>query len=286
MAKCATMPTLETWYGEISFADLYKQLRGEPKLLTRLTEAVERAPQHTAEHVFQKLTSTSDGALRIVDHPPLLYHPPNDSVVTEAASFLKRYRASLRDEYRALLARFDLVDFAIKVVGVGSVGTRCYIVLMLGPHGDPLFLQVKEARTSVLEQFGGPSPWRNQGHRVVSGQRMMQGVSDIFLGWSRGPDGRDYYVRQLRDMKLAADLTAFDAETLVLYARLCGRTLARAHAKGGEAPRIAGYLGTSSTFDDAITRYALAYADQVECDYQAFQAAARNGRIPVQSAPL
>jgi uncharacterized protein (DUF2252 family) len=216
----------------------------------------------------------------------LLYHPPNDSVVTEAASFLKRYRASLRDEYRALLARFDLVDFAIKVVGVGSVGTPCYIVLMLGPHGDPLFLQVKEARTSVLEQFGGPSPWRNQGHRVVSGQRMMQGVSDIFLGWSRGPDGRDYYVRQLRDMKLAADLTAFDAETLVLYARLCGRTLARAHAKGGEAPRIAGYLGTSSTFDDAITRYALAYADQVECDYQAFQAAARNGRIPVQSAPL
>jgi uncharacterized protein (DUF2252 family) len=285
MAKCEAMPTLETWYAEITFADLYKQLRSEPKLLTRLTRAIERAPHNTAEHVFHKLTSTSDGAPRIVDHPPLLYHPPDESVATEAASLLKRYPASLRDEYRALLARFELVDIAIKVVGVGSVGTRCYVVLLLGSHGDPLFLQVKEARQSVLEQFAGPSRWRNQGHRVVSGQRMMQGVSDIFLGWSRGPRGRDYYVRQLRDMKLAADLTVFDAETLVLYARLCGRTLARAHAKGGEAPRIAGYLGSSSAFDDAITRYALAYADQVERDYQAFQAAARNGRIPVDSSP-
>jgi uncharacterized protein (DUF2252 family) len=285
MAKCAAMPTLETWYAEITFTDLYKQLRGAPKLLTRLTDAIERVPHNTSEHVFHKLTSASDGALRIVDHPPLLYHPPNESVATEAASLLKRYPASLRDEYRELLARFDLVDIAIKVVGVGSVGTRCYVVLMLGAHGDPLFLQIKEARTSVLEQFAGPAPWRNQGHRVVAGQRMMQGVSDIFLGWNRGRDGRDYYVRQLRDMKLAADLTGFDAETLVLYAHLCGRTLARAHAKGGEAPRIAGYLGSSSTFDDAISRYALAYADQVERDYHAFQAAARNGRISVQSAP-
>jgi uncharacterized protein (DUF2252 family) len=286
IALAAGENTLDTWYAAVDWKDVLREVRDDPAASKSLKKVSIEAKHHTSEHVFHKLAALKGGKIVLHDQPPLLYHPPWLDVTAKMARFFKAYVKTLRQSQQHLFARLRMVDAAFKVVGVGSVGTRCYVALMLGSHGDPLFLQVKEARTSVLEQFAGPSLWRNQGHRVVSGQRMMQGVSDIFLGWSRGLDGRDYYVRQLRDMKLAADLAAVDAKTLVLYARLCGRTLARAHAKGGEAPQIAGYLGSSSTFDDAIIRYALAYADQVERDYQAFQAAAPNGRIPIQRAPL
>jgi uncharacterized protein (DUF2252 family) len=284
MAASADMSMLETWYAQITFDELEQQLRGDRKLAKQLASNVKRAMHNTSEHVFHKLVSNHDGTFRIIDQPPLLYHPAIHEGKGQTRLFLDTYMASLREEYRVLLSRYRFVDVAIKVVGVGSVGTRCYVVLLLGPHGDPLFLQIKEARPSVLEAFAGASAWRNHGERVVTGQRTMQAVSDIFLGWGRGEFGRDFYVRQLRDMKISADLTKFTPTMLVLYARLCGWALARAHAKVGAAPCIAGYLGGSSTFDEAIARYAPAYADQVERDYGAFRAAARSGRIPTETS--
>jgi uncharacterized protein (DUF2252 family) len=166
----------------------------------------------------------------------------------------------------------------------GRVGTRCFIVLLQGDHDDPFFLQIKEARQSVLQPFVRRTRWKNEGERVVTGQRLMQAVSDIFLGWARGPRGRDVYIRQLRDMKVALELEGLQAEHLVLYGGLCGAALARAHAKAGKAQEIAGYLGAGSTFDDAIGQYAIAYADQVERDYETFRDAARTGRLKTETS--
>jgi uncharacterized protein (DUF2252 family) len=284
MRMYATLPTLDTWYARIDFADVAAQVRDNPRLAKQLAATVKVARSHTSEHTFHKLTRDDHGTPRIVDQPPLLYHPPGGNHHAVAAKFLKEYSGTLREEYQRLFARFRMIDAAIKVVGVGSVGTRCFIALMQGEHGDPLFLQIKEARRSVLEGYAGRSPWKNQGQRVVTGQRLMQAVSDIFLGWARGPAGRDFYVRQLRDMKCAADLTRYSADMLGRYGELCGRTLARAHAKSGSAAAVSGYLGASATFDDAIARYAAAYADQVERDYQAFATAARRGRIRTETS--
>ena len=193
----------------------------------------------------------------------------------------KGYYVSLSDDRRALVERYRYVDFAHKVVGVGSVGTRCYIVLLDAGHSaDPLLLQLKEAQASIAEPFAGKSVYHNHGRRVVSGQRLMQSASDIFLGWSC--DGEhDYYFRQLRDMKGAADLGTMTAGDLCDYAVLCGWVLARAHARAGDAAPIAGYLGRGEAFDEAIADFSLAYADQNSRDYEALQAAAKNGRIPV-----
>jgi uncharacterized protein (DUF2252 family) len=286
IVSAAQAPTLETWYAQITFAEIEQKVRGQAKLAKRLAAEVAEAQRNTSEHVFHKLVTDDNGVLRILDQPPLLYHPRFDDVLTRARSFLRHYETSLREEYRALFSRFKFVDAAFKVVGVGSVGTRCYVVLLLGAHGDPLFLQIKEAQSSVLERYAGASPWQNHGERVVTGQRMMQAVSDIFLGWARGADGRDFYVRQLRDMKLAPDPVSFDTPSLLrTYGELCGWALGRAHAKGGAAPRIAGYLGTGGAFASAIERYALDYADQVERDFTAFQAAARSGRIAIETSP-
>jgi len=286
MREFAGLSTLETWYARVDFADILDQLRDHPKLAKQLAASVKVARSHTAEHTFHKLTRNDHGTPRIIDQPPLLYHPTGreEEQKVVVAKSLKEYAKTLRDEYQQLLARFRMVDAAIKVVGVGSVGTRCLIVLMLGEHGDPLFLQLKEARRSVIERHVAKSPWRNQGQRVVTGQRLMQTVSDIFLGWARGPAGRDYYVRQLRDMKCAADLTKYNADMLDQYGQLCARALARAHAKSGSAAAVSGYLGTGPAFDDAIARYAAAYADQVERDYAAFATAVRRGRIRTETS--
>jgi len=169
------------------------------------------------------------------------------------------------------------------VVGVGSVGTRCYVALFCGDQDDHLFLQVKEARPSVLEGLVGPSPFTNNGERVVVGQRLMQSASDIFLGWASGVHGHDFYVRQLRDMKITPDLTGYTPRILAAYGHLCGRTLARAHAKSGDAATIAGYLGGANIFDKAIADYAVAYADQVEKDFDTFGATIPAGRFPVET---
>lgn len=285
-ARFAETGVLETWYARVTFDDVLADCADDPKYVKRLRQAVEKARQNTSEHVFHRITRTADGKPRIIDQPPLLYHAdgPESDLERDVSAFLAQYRATLPYERQVLFDRFELVDVAHKVVGVGSVGTRCYILLFAGNQDDHLFLQVKEARPSVLEGLAGPSPFANNGERVVEGQRLMQSASDIFLGWCRTAHG-DFYVRQLRDMRLAADLTGYTAPMLADYARLCGRTLARAHAKSGDAATIAGYLGKGRAFDKAVARYARAYADQVGRDFELFRQAIRSGRFPVTTMP-
>jgi uncharacterized protein (DUF2252 family) len=285
-AQFAEMSVLETWYARITFDDLLHYTENNPKYLKQVRKAVEKATQNTSEHVFHKITTTVDGKPRIVDQPPLLYHadPSEFQVERDVLPFLANYRSTLRLDCQALFDRFQIVDGAYKVVGVGSVGTRCFIVLFVGNQDDHLFLQIKEAQPSVLEGLAGPAPFPNNGERVVTGQRLMQSASDIFLGWSHHNHG-DFYVRQMRDMKVVPNLVGYTPDMLTAYAGLCGRTLARAHAKSGEAATIAGYLGNGSAFDEAVAHYALAYADQVEKDYDQFKAAIGSGRFPTATLP-
>ena len=191
----------------------------------------------------------------------------------------KAYRSTIRDDLRELLGRYAFVDFARKVVGVGSVGTRCYVVLMEGNHNqDPLFLQFKEAHESVLAPYAGKSKFDNQGRRVVSGQHQIQATSDIFLGWGR-VNGVDFYVRQLRDMKTSVEVSLLTPDRMLLYAEVCGWALARAHARSGDAAAIAGYLGNGETFDEAIADFATAYADQTERDHAVLMDAIKSGKV-------
>ncbi len=285
-AKFADASVLETWYAKISVAEMVQDAQGDSKILKRLGRGIDKAVQNTSEHIFQKIVKLDAGKPRIVDQPPLLFHahPSEFDLERDVKPFFESYRRSLPPDRRALLDRFEILDAAYKVVGIGAVGTRCFILLLAGDQDDHLFLQVKEARRSVLEGMAGASPHAHNGERVVTGQRLMQSASDIFLGWSEGHGG-DFYVRQLRDIKLAPNLTDYSPRLLEAYGRLCGRTLARAHAKAGDAPTIAGYLGDSDTFDEAIADYAIAYADQVEGDYKTFQAAIRAGRFPIETVP-
>jgi uncharacterized protein (DUF2252 family) len=240
-----------------------------------------------------KLTRIVDGRLRIIADPPLLVpladllpaHADQAAFAAHFKDLLGKYRRTLETDRRFLLETFEFADGARKVVGVGSVGTRCWIVLMLGrDESDPLFLQVKEAEASVLSRFVGAGKHNNQGQRVVAGQRLMQAASDIFLGWQRteaGLDGqqRDFYVRQLRDWKFSAPIETMVPHGMRLYGQLCGWTLARAHARSGDRIAIAAYLGSSDVFDQAITRFAAAYADQNERDHKALVDAVAAGRI-------
>jgi uncharacterized protein (DUF2252 family) len=287
VARFAAMSTLETWYAKITIDDLLGEFASDPKVMKRLRTSVEKATHANSEQVFHKVTTVAEGQPRIVDQPPLLYHddPAPGTVEADVEPFLASYRQTLQGDRQTLFGRFRVLDLAHKVVGVGSVGTRCYIVLFAGHQDDHLFLQVKEARPSVLEGLAGPCPQSTNGERVVAGQRLMQSASDLFLGWARGPDGRDYYVRQLRDMKIAPNLAGCTPPLLAAYGDLCGKTLGRAHAKSGDAATIAGYLGGNPVFDEAITAYAVAYADQVEKDYESFRAAIRAGRFPVETLP-
>jgi uncharacterized protein (DUF2252 family) len=286
-ARFAEMTVLETWYDKITLDDLLKEYANDPKVVKMLQNSVAKATQSTTEHVFHKITTVADGQPRIADQPPLLFHldPSELDLERDLRPFFAGYRGTLSKEREALFDRFSIADAVCKVVGVGSVGTRCFIVLFSGDQDDHLFLQVKEARPSVLEGLSGHSPFANNGERVVIGQRLMQSASDIFLGWSRGMQDRDFYVRQLRDMKIAPDLRGYTPRILLGYGRLCGRALARAHAKAGDSASIAGYLGTTSVFDEAIAEYALAYADQVEKDYESFRAAIKAGRFPIETVP-
>ena len=188
----------------------------------------------------------------------------------------------MQEDRRLLLDRYELRDIAIKVVGVGSVGTWCGILLLLASEQDPLFLQVKEARASVLEAYAGKSIYRNHGQRVVNGYRLMQSASDLFLGWAVGPAGRQVYVRQLKDMKISMLVEAFSRSVMMQYAELCGWTLARAHARSGEPAKISGYLGKSDKFDKAVADFSIAYADQSERDHKILKKAVREGRLEAQ----
>ena len=230
-------------------------------------------------------TTAADGTLRIVDQPPLIGHVPgpadNPAVVNE---LLRRYRSTLQDDRAHLIDRYRFRDSARKVVGVGSVGTDARVALFTGEDdSDPLFLQMKEARASVLAPYAGKSPYRHQGQRVVEGQRLMQSASDIFLGWYSGTNRRHYYVRQLRDMKASADVASMAAHVLEAYAALCGGTLAHCHARGGDAAVIAGYLGSGAPFDEAIADFSADYAAQTTADHARLLEAIDTGRIIAKS---
>ena len=284
MRKREGTGVLEAWYSRITVADLQALVGGSVDLGGRVKKKITEARKQTSEQVFHKLTTPSKGLPRIVDQPPLIYHTDllNER---EVAVVLKQYRETLAEERRILFDRFKLVDWAIKVVGVGSVGTRCAVALLLAAPDDPLFLQFKEAGPSVLERYTGHARVPHNGQRVVVGQRLMQSASDIFLGWCRGPRGRDIYVRQLRDMKVSADVETMPPKVMRAYATLCGLALARAHDKAGDAAMIAGYLGSSDQFDEAIGDYAVAYADEVERDYRSFVRAVRSGRLKTDVSP-
>jgi uncharacterized protein (DUF2252 family) len=297
MNSFASMRDLDVWYSRLDLESLLPELQqavGEKR-----KAAVERniAKAHTKDSMkaLSKLTHLVDGVPKILSDPPLVVPVAElmpeieaDRLEASIRQTLRRYRASLQNDRRVLVERFRFTDLARKVVGVGSVGTRSWIVLMLGrDECDPLFLQVKEAGASVLEPFVGESDFKNHGERVVEGQRLMQASSDIFLGWVRinGADGvdRDFYVRQLWDWKTSAVLESIVPKSLMAYAQMCGWTLARAHARSGDRTAMAAYLGSSSAFDEALADFSVAYGDQNESDYRAFKAAVDEGRLTVET---
>ena len=280
MRHYSKMSWLDLWYSRVdAAAALAVFRRGARGSMTRTLNKVRR---RNSLQALSRLAAVRNGRLRIVEDPPLVTHLSDRGLAESLARFFHGYYTSLQDDRRLLLDRYRFVDFARKVVGVGSVGTRCFIVLLDGSHNqDPLFLQIKEALASILEPHLGRARQRNHGRRVVDGQRLVQSASDIFLGWS-SEGGHDYYVRQLRDMKATADLAAMSAADLLDYAVLCGWVLARAHARSGDPALIAGYLGTGHQFDDAIAAFATAYADQTERDFDVFNAAVRSGKLPAE----
>ncbi|MFD7816378.1 DUF2252 domain-containing protein [Streptomyces sp. NPDC059785] len=297
MDSFARMRTLDVWYSRIDADELYAALRDQVDKRTRRRVSHTLAKARTRDHLqaLEKLTDTSDGRLRIAPDPPLVVPlgellPDVERALREEQlrELIDRYGRTLPSDRRALLAQYRVVDMARKVVGVGSVGTRCWIVLLLGRDGqDPLFLQAKEAQESVLADFAGPSAHANQGERVVAGQRLMQAAGDAFLGWERveGLDGRqrDFYVRQLRDWKGIAQADTMTPDLMRLFGRLCGATLARAHARSGDRIAIAAYLGHSDAFDQALARFAEAYADQNERDHRTLGEAVRDGLVTAAS---
>jgi len=266
---------------------LYTRLDGHA-LITMATDAkgrkrhtkyVDKARQRMGEQIVPRITDVVGGRHRLIDQPPLIYHATEAMHDADVAMALEAYRLSLPDELHGLLDRYRLEDTAVKVVGIGSVGTRTYIGLFFSRDNHPLLLQFKEARPSVLEPYAGKSVYENQGQRVVTGQRLMQASSDVFLGWTRSRLGRDYFGRQLRDMKFSLPVDGYGARELKHYAKVCGWVLARAHAKSGDAAMISGYLGKSDQFDHAIGAFAEAYADQNERDHAALVAAVKAGRV-------
>lgn len=283
MAEYSEMPVLEVWYASIDVDKLPAVKDKEASRRAQKRIAAARA-RNVLEHDFPKLAAGAGQAPTIKDNPPLIYHlsgKDEERLVTSSRDAYADYRKSLQDDRRVLLDRYEVKDLAIKVVGVGSVGTHCYVALLMASAQDPLFLQVKEARRSVLEAYAGKSIYPNHGQRVVNGYRLMQSASDIFLGWAKSRLGQHVYVRQLKDMKIGAQTELFSTGWMVEYAEFCGWALARAHARTGAPAQISGYLGKTDVFDKAIAEFASAYADQSEHDHAILKKAARSGRVEV-----
>jgi uncharacterized protein (DUF2252 family) len=293
MREFAGQPNLDVWYASMD-ADTIARAIPDENDRRRFRRAEAKAEARTSMREFRKLTTRVDGSRRFVADPPLivpisdLAEVDHDAAITHLSTVMTGYRRTLQPDRRQILERFHLVDMARKVVGVGSVGLQAWVVLLLGRDGDdPLLLQVKQAEASVLERFLGPSREKHHGERVVNGQRLMQASSDIFLGWQRVVDPygvqRDHYLRQLKDWKGSAEVSAMDPPRMTLYAGLCGWTLARAHARSGDRVAIASYLGKGDEFDTALVEFAEDYADQNERDHRALLTAIRTGRVHAQT---
>ena len=298
MRRFAGMKNLDVWYARVDIESLLEEFGSQltPKMVKRTGKTLAKARTKDSMSAFSKLTRVVDGEARIVAEPPLIVPLADlvqgdelDETVEGLNDLLRSYRDTLEYDRRVLFEEFRLADFARKVVGVGSVGTRAWIALMLGlDGGDPLFLQLKEAEASVLEGFVAPSEFSNHGERVVAGQRLMQASSDIFLGWlhvEAGIDGkeRDFYGRQLKDWKGSAEVEQMVPKGMAAYGRICGWTLARAHARSGDRIAIAAYLGGGTSFDRAIVEFSRDYAEQNERDYKALSAAVTSGRIVAET---
>jgi len=303
MTRLAGMPTLDVWYSRIDVAGLLADLRvtatkgtkADKRMAAQTTKLIAKAHTSDSLYALGKLTEVTDGRRRIISDPPLIV--PIDELLSESESgallgqvgqLLRNYRRSIQTDRRHLLEEFELLEVARKVVGVGSVGTRAWILLLTGRDSDdPLFLQAKEAEASVYEEFVGKSAYANHGERAVAGQHLMQAASDIFLGWDQVTDAegvkRDYYLRQLRDWKGSFDVSKAIPPGLTKYAGVCAQALARAHARSGDRIAIASYLGSGLSFEQAIAEFAEAYADQNGRDFEALRQAAASGRIAVES---
>jgi uncharacterized protein (DUF2252 family) len=278
MREFSEMSPLEVWYFRVSAQDLIEDAPDAKSREIR-EQMAEKARGRSGQHLFPKITEEKDGRHHFVEQPPLITRMSDDASQKMVEVAIEDYRASLPDDRRFVFDRYWLEDFALRVVGIGSVGTRCYVGLFFCDDKHPLLLQVKEARPSVLEPYAAKSPFDNEGQRVVVGKRLMQSASDIFLGWFRGRTGHDFYVRQLRDMKFVFPVDGFTALQFERYADSCGWTLARAHARSGDSATITGYLGEGDKFESALAKFALAYADQTESDYALLVEAARSGRV-------
>jgi len=287
-ATYATTPVLDTWYEAFDLERLLERSADTEMRRFYLAKLRSASARSSHEKEFAKLTFLKGERPRIVDRPPLIFHGAADMDQDEFRANVEesyaRYLESLPRERRTLLDRYQIVDVAFKVVGIGSVGTVCGVVLLISRNGDPLFLQIKQAGQSVLEPYAGPSGFDHPGERVVVGQRLMQAAGDMFLGWFTGvPAGRQFYVRQLGDAKIKPVIETMNPLNLRNYAGLCGRALARAHSRSGDAALLTGYMGKNSAFDDALADFAKAYADQTEADHAALVAAARSGKVEVQT---
>lgn len=282
LRQLSKMSPLEVWYDRLDSQEIIA-MAPDAKIREKRESMVTKAKRRIGEYLFPEISHEVAGRRRLIDHPPALFHinqekdPDHDALILEA---LETYRESLPDERRILFDRYVLEDVVIKAVGIGSVGTMCFVGLFFSAENHPLLLQFKQAGPSVLEPYAGKSQYENHGQRVVVGQRLIQSASDIFLGWTRSRRGRDFFIRQLRDMKMSVRIEegATPKQTL-LYAELCGRTLAHSHAKSGDAAMISGYLGKADVFDQAVGEFAIAYADQNEKDYQALVAAVKAGDV-------
>ncbi|HYN42091.1 MAG TPA: DUF2252 domain-containing protein [Thermoanaerobaculia bacterium] len=283
MAEFSEMKTLELWYRMMTAAELIAEL--PPAFRKRVVKRIEKEQAKSrGEELFPKLAEHRGDVPIIKDLLPTIFHTkenPPGNVQKLFRDAFGTYRDSLPPSYQALLDRYELRDAAVKVVGVGSVGTLCMVLLLTAGDGDPLFLQIKEARASVLEPYAGASEFTNHGQRVVNGYRLMQPASDMFLGWCRGPK-RDFFVRQLRDMKLSPMVETFGRSEMLIYAGWCGRALALSHARSGGSVVLSGYMGKSDAFDKAIASYSFAYADQNEKDHATLMRAIRAGKVEAQ----
>ena len=271
---------LAVWYTKFTAEEFLKPLPTVER--NRIAQRIEKVQaKRSADIDYPKLAEVVHGEIRIKETLPLIFHPDvarTPEFESDVQKILKEYRETLAEDRRILFDRYDFVDAALKVVGVGSVGTRCWIALFMSSGNEPLFLQFKQAHSSVLEPFAGKSAYPHQGQRVVMGQRLMQAASDIFLGWTTGPSG-DYYVRQLRDAKIGANVETFDEKLFYNYAKACGWNLAHAHAKSGDPWTLSGYVGKNDTFDEAVASFAQVYAEQTERDHAALKSAVKAGKI-------